>query len=489
MDGSVLNRRHVMLEWDFSTEETRVELDNSSERDLFENPIFSQIIKGSNSILVEEGLAWGESYQWRIRDESISPPGPWLFLNTFSLKDLPEEINLTVNSFGKPSDGVTVFNFCNFLLGYGKNSELIWFVESEQNVTDIVQTKDGDYLYVSSGQAFKVDIDGNIIWSSPNSSDSRVHHAAIELDNGDILAMCRDRQDHVWQGESRSWLGDKIIRFDAETGQPIWSWTVFDHFSFEDVDEFAANPWDDWTHGNGLAYDEKENLIVASFRQISRLTAVDLGTGTLLWNIGFDLPSGDCPMGDNLFSFQHAPQILSNNRILVFDNGNRRDHQTWQPSDPKAYSRAIELVLDDLRSPTQVKEGWSYQFGYCPSMGDADRLENGTTLITATRLNSIYEIGLNGTLKKSWNVNQIANCGSLGDPAYASERLPAIQLQPEENQCIGDLDSSGFVNINDVLKLVSFLGTENTEIDLNNDNQVNIIDLLILISNLGACQN
>ena len=489
LDGSILNRRHVTIQWELETDLVRLELGNASLDFPFEDPIKSLVVSDTNTILLTEGLDWGQQYVWRVRDESQKKPGPWSQERLFDIKSLPDEINLEVSTFGGVSDGITVFNFCNYILGYGPDTTLIWFVEADNNLTDIVPTKDGSYLYVSNNQAFKVDIDGNVIWSSLASPSTRVHHAAIELPNGDVLALCRDRQTHVWNGESRSWLGDKIIRFESTSGNPVWTWSVFDHFSFEDVDEFASNPWNDWTHGNGLAFDEESNLLVASFRQISRLSGIDILTGENLWNIGFDLPSGDCPLGDNLFSFQHAPQFIGDNKILIFDNGNRRDHQSWLPNDPAAYSRAVELEFDDLRNPSVVNEGWSYNFSYCPSMGDADRLDNGLTLIAATRQNAIYEISSDGSLLKTWNLNQPTNCGSGAAPAYAAERIPYIEIPANIASCNGDLDLSGSVDSIDLLNLISYFGTSNESADLNEDSIVNIFDLLSLVSNFGDCED
>src|SRR5215470_18262654 len=71
---------------------------------------------------------------------------------------------------------------------------------------------------------------------------------------------------------------------------------------------------------------------------------------------------------------QHAPTLLDNGNILIFDNGVHR------LDDPLPFSRVIEI------NPTTNEIEWNYQDRpvsnfFSPRMGNAQRLPNGNTLI------------------------------------------------------------------------------------------------------------
>ncbi|MEO1058639.1 MAG: aryl-sulfate sulfotransferase, partial [Actinomycetota bacterium] len=88
------------------------------------------------------------------------------------------------------------------------------------------------------------------------------------------------------------------------------------------------------------------------------------------------------------FFHQHAPQVLDDGSLLVYDNGNDR------PGGER-YSRAViyDLAIDDgpdqSAAPATAVEVWEHRVDdvdgtplYAAFLGDADRLANGNVLIT-----------------------------------------------------------------------------------------------------------
>ena len=55
------------------------------------------------------------------------------------------------------------------------------------------------------------------------------------------------------------------------------------------------------------------------------------------------------------------------------------------------------------------------------------------------------------------------------------------------NQCPGDFNDSGSVDVNDVLALISVFGTTDSNHDLDGDNEITVADLLMLLSYYGTC--
>ncbi len=186
-------------------------------------------------------------------------------------------------------------------------------------------------------------------------------------------------------------MGSRIVELDRTDNQVVWEWNPFDHYSTLDFDPTTMeNPGVgganfpgayDWTHQNAVIYDAGENSVYTSTRQLSRVTRIDYATGDIVYNMGFAMPSGETDFGDNLFSFQHAPELQANGNMLLFDNGNRRDHidQTAETG----VSKAVEVAFNGI-PPTGASIVWEWTLpDYAGFLGDACRLPGGTTLVTS----------------------------------------------------------------------------------------------------------
>ena len=211
-------------------------------------------------------------------------------------------------------------------------------------------------------------IDSDFIWEEPN--DEFLHHDLIMLPNGNYLGIVSVSElgpipIGSWTSSYQAfgfaangitlefpWVGDRIIEWDKETKEEIWSWNVFDHFSLDDFDAIGGT-WlpsstgyqeYDWTHINAVIFSEEENAIYISTRHLSRITKISYPSGDIIWNMGRNMPSGDVSIGNEIgFSFQHGLQILDNGNIVTFDNGNLSESflGTDYPT-----SRVLEISLN-----------------------------------------------------------------------------------------------------------------------------------------------
>ena len=116
-----------------------------------------------------------------------------------------------------------------------------------------------------------------------------------------------------------------------------------------------------------------ENLLV-SLRNISTIVKIDRATGRIPWKLGAPTLSG-----------QHAPTPLANGNILIFDNGPHRLDETFP------FSRVIEV------NPSTNEIVWKYQEGFPPSfysdrISNAQRLQNGNTLINEGQFGRFFEV-------------------------------------------------------------------------------------------------
>lgn len=212
-----------------------------------------------------------------------------------------------------------------------------------------------------------------------------VHHDALELPSGDILALTTapgGYEDGVAEvrrngtGIVRSWDFRELLDPDRPR-QPI---------------NLEA---EDWLHLNGIDYDEKDDAFLVSGRDQSAVVKVSRERGEVVWILGNHEQWRDPwrqllldPVGEP-FDWawgQHAPEIHpeDNGRVLIYDNGNHRSYENPIPPEEN-FSRAVEYRIDEERGT--VRQLWEYgrERGaelFTPFIGDADYLSNGNRLVT-----------------------------------------------------------------------------------------------------------
>jgi hypothetical protein len=176
----------------------------------------------------------------------------------------------------------------------------------------------------------------------------------------------------------------------------------------------------DWTHANGVVYDERTNSVYVSWRNLSRITRIDYATKRVVYNMGMASVSGDADFGDDLFSFQHAPQILPNGNMVLFDNGNRRKSPATPPM-----TKAIEIAFSGGAVPSSASIVWEYVVPeYVSFAGDANRLPGGNTLVTSSEARKIYEVDPAGEIVWMLELTGTVTTGSR--VIYRAERVGSL---------------------------------------------------------------
>jgi hypothetical protein len=235
------------------------------------------------------------------------------------------------------------------------------------------------------GGAFsEVTPDGTIVWSY---EDKRHHHDAQWLPNGDLLyttaeVMPAELAARIIGGSHSHDLaggvqyGDVVKRVDR-SGTLVWEWKSWEHL---DPADYPIHPIFDryhWPLINGVGLTQA-GLVLMSLRTTSGVIGVDPRSGDVTWRIEHPVVAQ-----------QHTPVELPNGRILIFDNGNVR------PGVTSPHSRAIEV------DPYTQEVRWQYADPmqpafFAPYMGNADRLENGNTLLTESPFGRIFEVTPDG---------------------------------------------------------------------------------------------
>ena len=448
---SALYHTYVQFEWEQIPSTDRYQL-MVSNNDSFTDVVIN--VTDQTLVYIDrENIEWSSQYYWKVRKHNLDGDiGSWSEVFTFTTTQQKSDVTTVFSNEVDISNGVTIFgSFFNYYSAVVDiNGNEIWNSGNE-NLVFYNTNADGDlfgcYLDNTSDNnlpGVEFDIDNEFLWEEPN--DEFLHHDLIQLPNGNYMGVVSVSQigpipigswTPLFQGlgymadgvtPEFPWVGDKIVEWDKDTKEVVWSWNTFDYYDMQDFDNIGGT-WDqafidqqyDWTHVNALAYHEETNSVYISVRHLSRITNIDYSTGDIIWNMGHEFPSGDVDFGHDLgFSFQHSVQILENGNIVTFDNGNLSEifMGTNEPT-----SRAIEIGYTDFEDVMIV---WEYVlptdlFGF--ASGNNQKLENGNYLITTVGGGgTTLEVNANGDIVWEADLNLSLPSGAV----YRAMRIPGI---------------------------------------------------------------
>ena len=242
------------------------------------------------------------------------------------------------------------------------------------------------------GVVLEADWNGNVLWEVRHPHH---HHHGILLRNGNVLLHCLGQvPDDIAKrvrggtaehrlpsalyapqsdGEDTKMYADYLAEL-TPSGQTVWEWRSWEHLDpvadgIAEVQSLRTL----WALGNSVL-ELPDGDILTSYRPISTVIRIARKTGEIGWKLGSPTLAG-----------QHAPTLLENGNILIFDNGVHR------LDDPLPFSRVIEI------NPATNKIEWTYQDRpvsnfFTPRMGNAQRLPNGNTLINEASFGRLFEV-------------------------------------------------------------------------------------------------
>lgn len=234
------------------------------------------------------------------------------------------------------------------------------------------------------------------------------HHDFIELPDGRVGFLAYDARS--WQGTDVA--GDALVLLDLETGAEETIWSSWDSLTPGAPASYPPHPLGvEWTHANGLDFDEASGDWLVSMHNISTIVRVT-GDGALRWQLGGDTSDFvDAAGTEPPFAEQHGPTFTEAG-LLLFDN---REPQTGD-----LYSRAVELRLDEDAGTFETT--WSYdgdQRLFTAFMGSAEQLDDGSTLVGWGSGGRLDRVGADGEV--SWRVDV-----SIGFPLGFSHHLATL---------------------------------------------------------------
>jgi hypothetical protein len=352
----------------------------------------------SHGLTLELSSADGERTSSWTGELTTNPPLPG-FIATFVIdNDDPSLVSDDLRLFDlsrlfstEPSGMYLVDNQGRTRWYYGEDDD---FTQLEDIWSAIALRPDGSLSFSRHYTSWIIDELGEVQMQVSGESlgyPGGTHHDLIELQNGNFMTIAYTFGDAYYEGEGTLHIaGDAIVEF-TPSGQVVWAWDSFDHLDTQRrrdgfyipqkiYDPVTDQDAYDWTHANGIVYDEAQGIVYICFRHQDWIVAIDHATGEILWRLGDE---GDFELvGDEYWFFhQHSPQWQPDGSLLLYDNAVGNPERP----DSQAHSRAVRYQLDyDAMTATKV---WADDDPFFTSAlaGDADLMSNGSIL----RLDSI----------------------------------------------------------------------------------------------------
>ena len=360
-DNEFLKTIHVWFEWDQEPDASQYNLQISSD-EFFEN-----IIKDINIVkplhIEKNSLDWNSTFYWRVRSIYIDGSfSNWINQSSFTIRSNEvQDFDISINDINSIQDGLIIFGQFspNLMVGViDKYGNELWNTgnpdEDHQLGTLLNYVSDSGQLFgKSSTSGIQFNFNHDIIWQSPPNTPIDLHEVQ-KLPNGNFISFVPvfepgpiaqgdwtdSFQNLGYQADGETiefpWLGQRIVEWDKNTGQELWSWNAFDHIDMSQYDKQAELWWDayisgrfDWLHSNAFFFDEVESAIYISIRHLNQITKISYPSGEIIYSIGlsdeYETGSSNNICNDLRFSWQHHVQLLDDGDLLFFDNGNLSD--------------------------------------------------------------------------------------------------------------------------------------------------------------------
>ena len=455
-EGDSLKTIYVWFEWNQEPDASSYNLQISQDES-FDSII--QDIEITKPLYIEKDeIDWDSNYFWRVR--SIYVDGSysnWIGQSSFGTRSSElQDFDITISDPDSIQDGLVIFGQFspNLMVGIiDKYGNELWNTgnpDEDHQLGTLLNyvSKSGQLFGKSSTSGIHFDFNQNVIWQSPPNTPIDLHEVQ-QLPNGNYISFVpifqsgpiaqgdwtNSFQDLGYEADGVTiefpWLAQRIVEWDKDTGQELWSWNAFDYIDMNQYDKQAELWWDayisgrfDWLHSNSFYFDESESAIYISIRHLNQITKIAYPSGEIIYSIGlseeFDTGSEHNICNDLRFSWQHHVQLMEDGDLLFFDNGNLSRELL---DDEYRTSRIRKIkVNDDLSCDIS----WQYDLPenlYGHGTGSVQLLDNDNYLIYTQggyEDCSIFELSQN---------NEIVWTAEASDPTssiYRAYKIPSM---------------------------------------------------------------
>ena len=277
------------------------------------------------------------------------------------------------------------------ILALDEDGEIVWFYRSPSRIAGVAALDNGHlFFHTARNSPTEIDWLGRTLrcWGAalgPNPMPAgaipvqavTLHHQPDALPNGNYLSLnaVPRRIQGYYTSEtdadaprSDQWvMGDEVIEFNPQ-GEVLWRWNSFDHLDPFKIgyDTFWSYWWVrgfpqhlDWTHGNGVHHDPRDDSVLLSLRNLDAVLKIDRPSGEIRWILARDIGWSEAlrakllkPLGEGFIwpSHQHNPRLTPEGHVVLFNNN---VHQAIPftgervKSAAESLSRAVVYEIDE----------------------------------------------------------------------------------------------------------------------------------------------
>ncbi len=364
--------------------------------------------------LVLAGLRPGVKYLWHVqaRGSGGTRSGPGLTLTADSLPAALRSAKIVTTSGQSPTVPYIATELSvdstKYEVIFDSTGTLVWYRvmarpssdgDFEMQPTGVFTAFDGTTFGWQAVQgtwlAFGLDGVARKTWTAPPGSFTDQHEFRMRVEGGDTVAYFPvytivpvDMTAHCGTSGQPT-ASHTIVRADAGGLH-----TIFDAQSRFTIADWVSPPLcqlGDFDHPNALDFDG-DNTLVVSWRNLGAITAIDLTSGRVLWQLG-GAQATLALSGDSLGGTggQHSVRVTAPGTVLIYDNGT--NHTPPQ-------SRMVEYAIDTSAHVARLTRQYLHPAGglYTTFMGSVSPLANGGILIGWSSAATITEIDANSNL-------------------------------------------------------------------------------------------
>lgn len=357
--------------------------------DSFKKNIVVAIESNSPDIIATVPV-FGQNYTWHlvgILKSGKNKVTPLYHFSTGTAASTDSaSIHLKILDRAKRNKDAFVFLDGNRAL-YDMNGNLVWYLPytetsfNEGNVIrDIKLTSAGTITLLANNEAYEIDYTGKVLWKAPNdgtvsgNEKENYHHEFTRLENGHYMVLGYEFTGtyvvYDQAGDSSLLVAHTpphgknfrvvssmapygtIIEYDGY-GKVVWSFKASRYFTGSDLIYFKWPFTRLDTHDNAFCFDEKNNMIYLSFRDINRVIRIKYPQGTILDTYGEIYKPDRPPRNSGFFCRQHSCKVNSEGYLYLFNNND---------CNPESPASIVVLQQPTTQNDT-LRKIWEYP---CP---------------------------------------------------------------------------------------------------------------------------
>jgi len=397
---------------------------NNADSSFNKKNIIIDTIHESSAIFIKEGIEFNKKYKWKYcilnNKNKVTFTSPVYYFQTGN------STLIDSNFFRLVFRKIDTNNQNNFIvvsdalkIAFNKNGKPIWYLNNNNlnNIRDLVLTPKGTFTFLNLNQAFETDKSGNILWTPPNdgqvSKDSteKYHHDFTLLKSGNYI-ICGQKQFNP--NETQNTVGASLFSSLPNQTQ-VSSSTIIEYnknkqvvWSFDLIPELKRNFNIDIGkeplmlrvgHLNGIDVDEKNDYVYASFKTFNNIFKIKKSNNSIEYIFGNKNISlkDSLKSNTNYFAAQHAPVLLKNGNLMVFNN-----------NEQGKVSSIVELTVPNSFNEESQKV-WEYKFDedgfenpHSEHLGSVQELNNNQFFVCAGAVNRLFQVNRNKQI--SWDV-------------------------------------------------------------------------------------